>query len=1814
MAEYDDDTPPPGHRWHYYGDPSRDQVSGRYAVPIETPVDGTTPNRDVLGTTAAPSLPTAAPESQPAPATGIAPHRPVAGEVPGGPTPEPTLDQMRYELARKNLTPADWLMGGAENVASILTGLPGMLGGYAGLAYHALRGAPFKEANQKAADWAQASSYQPTTLAGREIAEDYVHPVLSRLPPVISGIMPGLMRPPRGTVGALGQGIKRDVGQFSNDFYNAQHGITPGYPTLGGAAAGALETARPLVNAYESGQIPGVPSPNMYAVNPFGKGQTGFELGKPFPSIENESGMARALGDVYRRVGPQNALDIWDNSVQRLGNYGQYTQFSNGYRDLVLLRGVLDPITGDKTPGTSDMDVVKVADEYTRLWNEQHRARPELQIQPPGQEIAKAKAINDWYAGPRKKYIETKLGTGVATDPILAQIEKTKFGLQQEVANYDVQSVIDEGTKARSEAAALYGADPKSDLSKYPMIGTQTAVTPAGKQFEDLADAYTAPQSLQTGYPVRYATPEQLKYLTQTTPIRDINPYRPNPLRNIDLKLEKEVIEGRIKPENIAQIGPERIALQLWKEEQERRALEKKSNTAYKTFRKALATDLPGEILPNGNKLVIFDKALTDKIGESMMVRGLSIDTYDLDHCVAQCGKPPETAGDIGWDTDPFKGRRYRPMLVPHTGEPPIEADYRGLTRPDPTAGRIHGHTEFTDNVAKGRTRIATLRDPEGEALVTTQTTVPNASGDFDVLQIMGYKDRGVDGNGPTNSGKKAITPEAAKDMTAWLNQNADHIIAVAQSYGLDHLKIMDQTKSGSGASNLGQVNPNFDYLRIKQIIAEYDIGQQTLGQPVAPRFLDTDALKTIVSSSSISPYELPVISWTNYSDNIVTLDNRIRKFDKLRNEIVAGTDTSNTLSAVERYLDTLHAMRDEQTVLLDKQLAQRRAGFAVLDSALSDSLSKLTASNITDPNFSFRLTNVVPEYRTIAHALAGDVYSPSSQLPIGLHKTLIDFVLSKSLAQITDLRRAVYDPVSFQTQLSDWGLGDVLQLRQEQLRNLQSITNNAESLIADHLDLVVPDDTFYFASPEDIVGSRAHRNNEQIEDTTQVLENKISEYQANPNPNTIADARGAARDFRMASTPTISKYLDVLNQSTTPADFNVSAFINDRVHPDIRKDLQIITKLTTNLIDPNLTADPAYILDPQVGAFARAYADDMSDAMYSQKRMIDLYTKMLQTDKYSPFISENGKTVLREYAKERLLPEDFNKFIAETNTLDATQRAYSSRYDIPDYENIPKFMRQEIFANKTDFLQTELADIRKAANQLRADDMRTTDQFFRNAAPYQSLNTKSQSALLALVGDPNVSLSSDIRFKLNNVLFDPYITYGDVNNYMSRLFDDASSNYVIDTAKRAKILIIMNNFMKLRGIDLTRATNDFLTHPDQQGYVPPPVIPNMAKGGRVRRMEDGGQASKEDTTAPFADNIDQMRHDLTKKNSGPVWDETGKQIDPNTGKPIQTPFQFDMANRSTVLPIKHRADADWQKSVMAKHEEKGWDWALPGMLASPINALNRGLRDPNVVDANEVAMSIMGGGLGLSGIRPAPTGSIGMATRAELLGSKIATGEPINLDLFHGSPTKGIQSFDSRAKPSSSVDQADTGLGVLWATPNRKLAEEYSAGRTMENQFPVSQGGKKIGEVYSINADLKNPLVLWNDRILPWNKNQTMHIDNPYTRKFAIEYAQNNGYDSVIFAKKTGNKRILSDYEVAILPNDKGGAPVSIRVPSFNQGGAVTDTLDKIVKNPQASQMLNLDLPNLIAAKRQAQPLKRGGKVQFTNNVDSMRRALGRH
>jgi hypothetical protein len=93
----------------------------------------------------------------------------------------------------------------------------------------------------------------------------------------------------------------------------------------------------------------------------------------------------------------------------------------------------------------------------------------------------------------------------------------------------------------------------------------------------------------------------------------------------------------------------------------------------------------------------------------------------------------------------------------------------------------------------------------------------------------------------------------------------------------------------------------------------------------------------------------------------------------------------------------------------------------------------------------------------------------------------------------------------------------------------------------------------------------------------------------------------------------------------------------------------------------------------------------------------------------------------------------------------------------------------------------------------------------------------------------------------------------------------------------------------------------------------------------------------------------------------------------------------------------------------------------------------------------------------------------------------------------------------------------------------------------------------------------------------------------------------------------KDGLGTLLSRTGSAFIGADGRPVTVNLGKAPFAEGGAVTDTLDKMVKNPQASTLLNLDLPNLIAAKQQIKPLKQGGKVQFSNNIDDMRYALTR-
>jgi hypothetical protein len=376
-----------------------------------------------------------------------------------------------------------------------------------------------------------------------------------------------------------------------------------------------------------------------------------------------------------------------------------------------------------------------------------------------------------------------------------------------------------------------------------------------------------------------------------------------------------------------------------------------------------------------------------------------------------------------------------------------------------------------------------------------------------------------------------------------------------------------------------------------------------------------------------------------------------------------------------------------------------------------------------------------------------------------------------------------------------------------------------------------------------------------------------------------------------------------------------------------------------------------------------------------------------------------------------------------------------------------------------------------------------------------------------------------------------------------------------LDEYQRANARAIIEDWSLINGIDIIDLDR------------------NMAEGGQVRRMADGGSVR----STEFADGIDQMRYELA---------------DP-----------FDMKNRATILPIKHRADADWQKSVMAAPEEKGWDWAVPGIIANSINAHARGVQNPNPQDALEVAGAALGAGLA----------GRSMPVRKALP------------EYYHGSDVKGLTVLD----PALSVGRRSEGSSV-WVTPDETLAAGYpkkQTGSIYKTPLDTSKFAKVDADFTSnkaINPDAK--IYHSNGEITPVSA-----LGKKVTTDQLAAYAKSKGDPGLrimnVGDMGSGQYRGIgpnpSEYGESIavfkplkVSGERNVADVAKtyqNVKNRADGGIVTDTLDKMVKNPQAATMLNLDLPNLVALRQQSKSFNRGGKVQFANNIDAMRLALSK-
>lgn len=737
--QYEDDAPP-GYR--YVTSATPDGFSVRYLEEIPVDVEQPAPRQQDR------SIPMATPEGKLIP------------------TP-PSLDQMKYELSQRK-TPADLgkfllnlptetrnqAMAVGEMIAGLGGGITSQLAGAAtgvGRNIYDLitQGRVDPKATRAAASKAaELLSYQPT-LPSAQSATETLGNTLGQLPPLVSGVNPAAMTLPRGALGSVKAGVARDIDQFSNDIYNAQRGITPGYETLGTRFSDAFVTPAPTVYEMLAGLEPSnVPSTASAAVKPVGKGNTLDSFYGPFPSTDNPAGMTSSLASTYKKTF-ENAMTDKYKAGAALDKYADEVRRVNPEFDQRVYQR-LEEYVIERIGVVPDhvkpyqLQLVEHVNDFAKDWN---TANPTSKIPTFDQFLNANKAYNEWLLGPNKNYIERQMGTGAATDPVLAEIEKTGLNPFPDETNF-AESALNRRTRAKE----VHQRNPNLPLGN---IGQQTAKTEAGIRYEDISDSFFKVMSknqVSDDFVIPPETRAKFDAIRSDEPIYDVREYQISPIRPFQDKLYRSLLTGDIKPENVSNVSMQRLVMMLYKDEQDKLKALSKDKDAYAKYKKAFFDQAPAPMVDktteSGAKFIRFNK--DSPLSPSDLVRTMCIDTKDLNHCLASGG---HSVGD-------YKG--YAPVVEPHTGKPP-----RGV-RADATTGYI-------DGVKKGSKEIVSYRGSDGSTIATIEED-PYPDGRVQIVQIMSNNDEAIK------------NPAHAKEVRQWMNDNADRIETYSSGAVLGHV------------------------------------------------------------------------------------------------------------------------------------------------------------------------------------------------------------------------------------------------------------------------------------------------------------------------------------------------------------------------------------------------------------------------------------------------------------------------------------------------------------------------------------------------------------------------------------------------------------------------------------------------------------------------------------------------------------------------------------------------------------------------------------------------------------------------------------------------------------------------------------------------------------------------------------------------------------------------------------------------------------------------------------------------------------------
>ena len=1721
MAQYDDDAPPEGYRWQYFGDPSRDQASGRYPVPVETPAG----------------------EGSGRP---IAPHREVAGEVPGT---GPSLDQMRFELAQQqpmqdpqSKSLRDTLMNlpleirdqamalgevGASIFGSMVSPIVGAAAGVGKNLYDYVDKGKIDPAATK--DFANTAagyaSYVPTIPSAQHImqllgeAPAAIMGTGQGLPPIVSGINPRALQAPRGTTGALTAGVKRDVKQFDNDVFNAQRGITPGYATLGSEFSDAFVTPRPTVYEMLAGLEPSnVPSTASAAVKPKGKGTWVQELSTS-PLDEN--------GNLRTALNVPQMLD-----VNRLpsDSYGILTQ----YMDAVLadqpatIRAGLFSRAGlsDFKAARANPDIFKSADEYigfvNKIIEDKNSKLPDAQKKPllimPSAFKDMYAAHNKWLEGPGLKYMMTQMGTGLKNDPLLKDIEERNWSFMGEDLSAESQR---NAARARVAAQDVHMLDPNYN----PLtgdVGSVTTSSDAGRAYENLTDVLIKSMPKSELGPTRgldltkisaeelleqYGDKlsnnvrnyiddfimkwdraeddndmpkleelakeyvEQLEYLStqpdlmreygidagltdsafartpEHTPIYNLPEYfgdgPTNPLDVLSQRVLEDLLKGSIDPARISNVSVQRIANELWKDELARRAKVKESDLDYKNWKIEHKAAMPGDDLSDGSKMVIYD----DTVEPDVLMRGLSADTWELDHCVADACI--DATGD-------YKGRRYVPGMDPRTGKmvPRPEGDDEPIYR-------------YIDSVIQGESRIASLYDKNNDIQATLELEPgdgPYREMGEDVTQIMGYHD-------------KAVHPAAWPAIVEWLNKNADKIGTVLPS-ALEHVSPLGLMNIPEGVSPVRKLYPQ--YKDAGELVDFRELRDITEALPDADYTIDPSALDDLYRFM--------------HDKALRELDDKFQDLYKP----IAGHDIPDSLLFLEA--PDFHNIRailgaDSPAYAAFEKLHDQ-AGDVSIATAFENQIGRFFRPNDVKAYAAANGIDLTPQPIDLATANESQLKYRSEYL-------------NRATEQLNLKYNNATDGATHQAITDDMNM---IKYEQEAIaKRLQEMTGK-DVLGADR-----PVATYN----SDQIAQLRQAVNQYLErgqfDTLQNYDLNLMVYPLlgldDQNSQLPGNLHRQLVGMMLSPLTTIAEFQDMYTRA------GQGALMGSVLDQDQIANAQHILSDWAIAHGHNIKPSKAVANGPAIpdmteerGARLRNFWRENAENGVINEVPADMWDQVM--------------ALLGDQGPQNKIPPDQHWFIVQTLTNERTTvpQILDLRNQVASGDALYSAMTPEQTATALNVIDewTRINGIEMPRGRAQGGIIRMAEggqaskEDIMNLKPQPKAQDTSFAQVDSLLADIGRNQEEYERIarggSFDRKKFTPE------NIYAMRLLQAANA-----TPDPARYLESLNPY---HSSQLQFKLNPFT---NVLGYVDP-AEPNKAVIQRLEQVEN---------TIPH-----ELTHTLQLGRGAAV--EKG-----GIDKLIEMSRSENLARRKTALPEEMR------KSVFPS---------------------------ANVNNAREIWANIN--------------------ARAHLINA--AGGDFINSPegraLF---PTNTEQrDYYTNAMPSVNSITPDTGTFV----PNRSNPNESYAAK-IRRKLGMADGGAvfnpqgadydyQTARAYGMGQEDGGH---WGSVARASEGERKLH-GLPEDSYLMLKGAQHPTWGKAVEAETARGSKIVKH----------GDRYYS--VPHKADGGAVTDTLDKMVKNPQASTLLNLDLPNLIAAKRQAQSLKRGGKVQFTNNIDSMRYALDRH